>query len=227
MVEDQIRAWDLARTARLQTPTSKRPEVEGFIAISRTVGAGGRDVATRLGEALGWPIFDRGILQRMTGDPALRRAVTGSLTETDQRWREQKLEAVIPPLARGDTSFLQLVEIVLSLARQGRAIFLGRGVDLILPRRIGLRVRLVAPPDTCASNFGSQNRIPLRQAREQVTKLESDRAEFIRRFFDVDPDDPTRHDLTINTARIPRDHAVKLILDAGRRVGLANGEAGA
>jgi len=83
MVEKQMRNWELAKAQRLTVPEPRRAEVEDFIAISRSVGAGGNSVAVVLGEALGWPVFDKEILQTMAGDDAIRREIYASMDERD------------------------------------------------------------------------------------------------------------------------------------------------
>ncbi|MCP5110323.1 MAG: cytidylate kinase-like family protein, partial [bacterium] len=63
LVERQMRNWELARAQRVEVPAVPgAKEVEHYVAISRTVGSGGSEVAVLLGERLGWPVFDKEIL---------------------------------------------------------------------------------------------------------------------------------------------------------------------
>ncbi len=222
MVERQMRNWELAKAQRISVPEPDRPEVEDFVAVSRAVGAGGRDVAAQLGEALGWPIFDRGILHVMAGDDTVRREVYESMDERDISWCEETLRPLMHPEFVKNDYFHRLSETVLSIARQGHAVFLGRGINLILPRSIGFRVRLVAPRDKCVSRFASVNQIPLKQAREDVERIEQERTDFIRKHFNADPYDPLRHDLVVNTAVFSTTQTVELVLDARKRLGIGD-----
>jgi hypothetical protein len=220
MVEKQMRNWELAKTQRLSRPEPRRPEVEDFVSISRSVAAGGKDVALKLGDALGWPVFDRGILQVMAGDNDIRREIYASMDERDLGWCEESLRSLMQPEFVKNDYFHRLTETVLSIARQGHAVFLGRGTDLILPRHIGFRVRLVAPHDVCIKNFADRHVISLKHAREDIARIEKERAEFIRHHFRTTPDDPLRYDLIISTAMFSPDQAVDLILDARKRAGI-------
>jgi cytidylate kinase len=60
----------------------------------------------------------------------------------------------------------------------------------------------------------------LRHAREDIARIEKERAEFIHRHFRTTPDDPLRYDLIISTAMFSPDQTVDLILDARKRAGL-------
>ena len=214
LVERQMRNWELSRAQRHTVPEPQRKEVEDFISISRSVGAGGKQVASVLGERLGWPVFDKEILDVMAGDDDLRRQVYASMDERDLSWYEETLRSLMQPEFVKNDYFRQLTETVLSLARQGRAVFLGRGADLILPKTIGFRVRLVAPIEVCIETFAIRRQMTPEQARGEVIRLEQERAEFIHHHFKIDVTDPTRNDLVINMDRYSPAQAVDLILSA-------------
>jgi len=213
VVERQMRNWELAKNQRLQTP-SRRNEVEDFICVSRMVGAGGSDVAAMLGQRLGWPVFDRQILDVMAGDDQLRRQIYVSMDERDLTWFEDAMRTFTDTSFIKNDYFHQVTRTVLSLARQGRAVFLGRGANLILPRALGLRVRLVASVETRAKNFAERHALSLKRASAEVEKLEKERVKFVRHHFDADTNDSTRYDLTINVDHFPPARAVDLILGA-------------
>ncbi len=220
VAERQMRNWELARTQRLTVPETQRKEVEDFVCVSRSVGAGGNEVASTLGERLGWPVFDKEILDLMAGDNELRRQVYASMDERDLSWCEETLRLLIQPEFVKNDYFHRLTETVLSLARQGHGVFLGRGTDLILPKGVGFRVRLVAPPEQCAQRFARRLALTGEQAREEINRLEQERAEFIRHHFAIDPGEPTRYDLIINLAQFSPTQVVELILAARQAAGI-------
>ncbi len=214
IVERQMRNWELART---QHPTDARQEpaeVAEFIAVSRQVGAGGAEVAAMLGERLGWPVFDKTILQVMAGTDEIRRKLYDSMDERDIGWFEEALRAFADPAFVKNDYFHRLVETVLFIARKSPAVFLGRAVDLILPRQAGFRVRLVAPLDNRLSNFTREFDVSGDEARQQIPQLDSQRAEFTRKHFATEPDDPQRYDLIVNMASFEPSDAAELIFSA-------------
>lgn len=214
LVERQMRNWELARAQRPTEPTPVQKEVEDFIAISRAVGAGGLDVATRLGETLKWPVFDREILDLMAGDNELRRRIYASMDERDMGWCEETLQVLLRPEFVKNDYFHRLTKTVLMLARQGHAVFLGRGVDLILPRSVGFRVRLVAPHETCVANYAQRHSLSQEEAETEITRVEQERAEFIQHHFQADAADQARYDLVINMDQLSAEQAVDVILTA-------------
>ncbi len=212
LVEKQMRNWELAKAQRGAVPEPEREEVEDFIAISRAVGAGGREVAAQLGATLGWPVFDKEILDAMAGDDSLRRQVYASMDERDTSWSEETLRVLLQPDFVRNDYFHRLTQSVLSLARQGHSVFLGRGVHLILPAQYGFRVRLVAPLDMRLARFAGEHGVSVEAARERLARIENERRDFLKRHFRVENADATRHDLTINLERLSTTQAVDIIL---------------
>ncbi len=223
VVERQLRNWELAREQRLASAEPSPPDVADFITLTRRVGAGGQDVAELLGERLGWPVLDKQILNAMAGDDRLRRQVYESLDERGISWCEETLRSLMHSTFSRNDYFRRLSESVLSLARQGSAVFLGRAADLILPRTMGLRVGLVAAEETCAGRFAQRTGMPIEEARAQIARLEQERGEFIRQHFHVEANDATRLDLVINTDRMTTEQAVDVIL-AAHEVRCGSGE---
>ncbi len=217
LVEKQMRNWEIARQQRLDVEDRRREkEVEDFMTISRAVGSRGTEVAQRLAERLGWPLFDKEILQHMAGDDHVRARLYEKMDERDTGWLESVLRWVLQGEFRKEDYFHRLSEAVLALARQGPAIFLGRGADLILPQKRGLRVRLVAREEDRIREYARQNQCAEDAARAQIARIEHERAEFVRRFFGKAKADPTRFDLLINLGRVSQNDAVELILTALR-----------
>jgi len=218
-VERQMRNWELGRAQRVDTPDPKRRAVEPFITLSRSVGADGGEIAALLGRELDWPVFDKELLDAMAGDDAVRRRIYASMDERDVGWCEEALRSLVAGQFARNDYFHRLTETVLSLARQGRGIFLGRGADLILPRGVGLRVRLIAPRAACVERFAREHDLDRDEAAADVERRENERDEFIRRHFHVDPNDPARYDLTINLERFASRSVVSTILTARTMAG--------
>jgi hypothetical protein len=214
-VDLQMRNWELGRSQRYETRSAERPEVEDFIAISRQVGVSTEEIAQRLGERLDWPVFGRSLLEAMAGDDAIRQQLYKSMDERDLKWWEGALFPLfIEDYGRNDY-FRRLCETVLSLARQGRSVFVGRGCDRVLPAHLGYRVRLIAPESARRENFAAEHGLEPEAAAREMEKIAGERTEFIRHHFKVEADDPTRHDLILNLGRVSSSEAVAIIL-AGR-----------
>jgi cytidylate kinase len=217
LVERQMRNWELARSQRYEK-TERRPlEVQEFICVSRMVGVGQEEITRPLGARLGWPVLDRELLEAMAGDDRVRQRIYRNMDQRDLGWWEAAVRSVmIGEYVRNDY-FHRLTETLLSLARQGSCVFVGRGADLVLPRDHGLRVRLMAPREARLRRFGRAQQLEPAQAAAEMERIERQRGAFIQGHFGVAADDPSRHDLVINLEQVTAEQAVELIL-AARRV---------
>ncbi len=216
-VERQMRNWELASRQRRGEDPRPRPEVADFITLSRQVGVPAEDVAVRLGDELGWPVFGRNLLDAMAGDDAVRHRIYRSLDQRDLKWWEEALYGLFGEGFVRNDYFRRLCETVLSLARQGSCVFIGRGCDRLLPANLGYRVRLVAPYDQRLENLRRLHDLTEREAAERAERIEQERDVFLRHHFNVAADEPTRHDLVLNLGRMGVEEAAATIL-AGRGV---------
>ncbi len=221
IVEKQMRNWELARAQRVaELPDEERPAGEQFVAISRMVGSGGSQVAKLLGEKLNWPVFDKEILQAMAGDDALRQRLYESMDERDETWLDNALRWLLRGELRKDDYFYRLNEAILALNRQGPAVFLGRGADLILTHDNGLRVRISGTVERRAAEYAKRHDMSEALARAEVERIDRERGEFIRNHFNKNTNDPTRYDICLNLDRFTPAQGVELILAVMRQRGL-------
>lgn len=220
IVERQMRNWELARKQTSSGPAGPPHQVEHFVALSRAVGLAGAEIASLLNVKLGWPVFDRAILQAMAGDDESRRNLYAVMDERDLGWLQAYLNSICLRGGGRDDYFHRLSETVLSLARKGHAIFVGRAADLILPRQAGLRVRITATREFCIEQHARSGGIPFEAAAREVEQIEEERARFIRNHFRVEAGEPTRHDLILNMAHFTAPQAAELIIAAMRLRGM-------
>ena len=174
LVERQMRNWELARQQKLESDQPVKTRVEDFVCVSRQIGTMGREVARGLGEKLGWPVFDREILDAMAGDDIVRRQVYESMDQRELTWWEETLRALMQGEFVRNDYFKRLTETVLSLSCQGNCVFLGRGADLLLPNDLGFRLRLVAPRDQRVVRIAEINDLTQSEAQQRIDRLESE-----------------------------------------------------
>jgi cytidylate kinase len=136
------------------------------------------------------------------------------MDERDLTWWEEAIRPLLEQdFARNDY-FRRLCETLVSLARQGPAVFVGRGADLLLPRDQGLRVRLWAPTAVRVAGHARRHELTVSESRDRLECLQVERNRFFRRHFGVDEDDARRWDLTLNVARLAPTAVVEVILAA-------------
>ena len=213
-VERQMRNWELARSQRFTETESRPSEVQEFICVSRRVGVDHDSVTRPLGERLGWPVLDRELLDTMAGDDSLRQRIYRTMDQRDLGWWESAVRVVMDGEFVRNDYFHRLSETLLSLARQGSCVLVGRGADMVLPRDHGLRVRLEASREARVRAFAAERQLSRSRAVAEMDRIERQRAAFIQGHFGVASDDPLRHDLVINLDHVAAEKAVELILAA-------------
>ena len=119
-----------------------------------------------------------------------------------------------------DEYYKHLVKTVLSISLRG-GVIIGRGANLILGPERAFRVRLVGSPEKCAARVAERKQISIEDARQKVLEVDHERAEYIRKLYDTDIDDPLSYDLVLNSDRYDRVQLVELILVAMLRAGYA------
>ncbi len=215
LVERQMRNWELARAQRLEVTEPNRHEVEDFICVSRRVATPGSSaVAAGLGKALGWPVFDKEILETMAGDDFFRRLIYASMDQRDLSWSEEVLRTFFDDKFVKNDYFHRLCETLLSLARQASSVFLGRGADLVLPPDRGFRVRLIASHQARLGALAADKSLEPDAAAREIERLEQERSKFLKNHFSLDPTSSARFDLAIHVEKFTADQAVELILKA-------------
>lgn len=194
-----------------------------LITVSRQFGAGGSELARRLGERLGWPVLDDEVTcrcaQRLNLD-----------TSTVERLREHaptllaRLSAALlvsPPEAPGiDTMHLLRIdaiaeaalESITEAARSLPLIVVGFGTQCMFADRAdALHVRLIAPMAVRVERLRARFGWDDTNAAARARNMDEVRRRYVQRYFHRDVNDPLLYDVQINTGRTTIDEAVSIL----------------
>jgi CMP/dCMP kinase len=133
----------------------------------------------------------------------------------------------VPPISASLEGYVRMVGLVIrGLAHEGNVLILGRGGQMLLKNHpTALHVQTVAPfvqrVEAVASRYG----LSVRAAGQRVRASDRARADYLRRYHDVDWLDPTVYHMVLNTGCLPAPTAVQLIIEAQQAVDLAGHEA--
>ncbi len=184
------------------------------IAISREIGAYGGVIARETANLLGWSVFDRELIDRIADELHISPNRVAAVDERHVDWL-QECAMLLSGTAISENQFARrLVATILSLSKQGHAIFVGRGAAHILSPRFTLRVRLVAPLEFRVAAVSRERGISYKQAEQYVLENERQQQRFIKDHFQRDPTDPRHYDLVLNTARWSIAQCAGMIADA-------------
>ncbi|MBI4606328.1 MAG: cytidylate kinase-like family protein [Planctomycetes bacterium] len=173
------------------------------VAISREVGALGTTVAREVGARLGWTVYDHEILEKMARETGHDVAVLEKADERRSSWLSELAEAFAAVPVVSESAYAHhLLEALFSIASRGECVLVGRGAAQILPPASTLRVRLVADLEDRIRVMGERLGLSRDEAARHVDATDRERALFVRRHFQRDPEDLHAYDLVLNTSRL-------------------------
>lgn len=211
------------------------------ITISRQFGSGGDEIAEQARQMLQYRIFDKDLIARATLESGISDQEVMDYSEANYKvkgffdrlfglsrsigqvrvWKEdasgvRTAEAV--PLT--EENALALVQKAIKAAcEEGNIIVVGRGGQALLqdcPN--ALHVRIEAPLEDRIQRVKTQFRIKRRPASEMIEARDEASADYVKRFYKVNWDDPFLYHMVINTGKVGFDAAARLIVDAVRQL---------
>jgi len=122
------------------------------------------------------------------------------------------------PMSTAMDDYVRMVGMVIhDLAREGGVIIVGRGSQVLLKDHpAALHVQIIAPFWHRVKTLIEREGLERRVALSRVRASDRARADYLRRYHSVNWLDPELYDLVINTAKVPLEVAVGLIVEASR-----------
>lgn len=189
------------------------------IAISRETGTPGAAIARAVAERLGWPLYDRELLQRIATDLGVKQQHLEPVDERRVGWLREAFTGLFAvPEVTEQTYFRKLIETLFALAARGECVIVGRGSAVALPKASTLRVRIVAPREDRVETICQEHGVSVFEAAERVDTSDRERDSFVSTHFNVDPTDPANYDLVLNVARFTPGECADLIIEALHRM---------
>jgi len=187
------------------------------IAVSRQVGSQGVSLARLVGERLGWPVFDRELLQQIAEQTGARVRLLETLDEKRSSWVSDFVETFfsMTPVSES-VYFRHLLQTISSLGSRGECIIVGRGAAQFLPPDMTLRVRAVADREDRIAFIQAQQGGTHDEVARWIDHTEKERRRFILDHFHKDPENPLVHDLVINTSRFSLEDCAEIVLTGVR-----------
>jgi cytidylate kinase len=77
-----------------------------------------------------------------------------------------------------------------------------------------LRVFVTAPAGARARRLAAKRGMDEKEAERQIRAADKSRADYLKRSYDVDREDPTQYDLVVNTDALSPGEAAKIVAHA-------------
>jgi hypothetical protein len=182
------------------------------VAISREAGARGTTVARKVGELLGWQVFDQETLDYLLQDETARGQLLADVPAGAREWADGQLDRLRrEQRINSDPEAAGLVGLVLTVAARGDAVIIGRGAGYVLPVETTLHARIVAPFEARVSYFAQWLRMTREEAAAEVRARDDRRAKFLTRTLFRDPHDLYAYDVVVNSVRLGVEGAAQFI----------------
>ena len=195
--------------------TGKLAGIGPYLTISREAGAGGSRIARLVGEAVGWEVLDRKLLECVAERYDTSPAVLELVDETTANWLTEMFGNWLDPASVSQMQYVcRLSRVILMTARAGKVIYVGRGAQFVLPHERGLSVRIVAPQKYRVQQIMERRHLSFEEALDYVVKTDAGRQDFVRQYFHHDVPDPHLFDLVVNVEKLGPERTAHLIADA-------------
>jgi cytidylate kinase len=184
------------------------------IAVSRETGARGGGLARRVAHRLGWQVYTGEHLEFLCATEAARQPILAEVPAAAKDWVELRLAQLRNSYGPEPDADGGMPRLILALATQGPAVFVGRGAGFVLPPDGCLHVRVVAPLANRIAHMADFLRLTPTEAAEAVRMRDERRAEFLRRQFGHRPGDLYPYDLVLNSGRLDEETEADIVLAA-------------
>ena len=184
------------------------------IAISRETGARGGGLARRVAHRLGWQVYTGEHLEFLCATDAARQPVLDGVPAAARDWVERRLAQLRAEYGSDPDADGGMPRLILALAAQGPAVFVGRGAGFVLPADGCLHVRVVAPLPNRIAHMADFLRLTPTEAAEAVRTRDERRVDFLRRQFGHLPGDLYPFDLVLNSGRLDEETGADTVLAA-------------
>lgn len=212
LVEEQVQRWMMhqrARAAAHPAPVIARP----IVTISREAGAHGTEVGRHVASRLGFSFWDQELVHRIA-----EQSGAADLSYVDER-EVNAVEGLIADILMGDPVNREgyaerLLALIVAISRRGNAVVVGRGAQFVVPGEDALRVRVVGDLEARVHNMMADARLPEREARHRLERIDRERSAFIRHRYGKDAAQPGAYDLLVNATSLSVEQAAQVIVGA-------------
>jgi cytidylate kinase len=203
----------------------------GVVCISSEDGAGAAQTAALVAQALGFRLIDEEIVTRAAVEAGVEQEVVADV-ERRKSLVLRVLEGLgpagagmgyswIPPESAGygphaSDQLRNLIRSVIEdTAEAGEVVIAAHAASLALATRDDvLRVLVTASTPTRKGRLADSLQLDEKEAARLIRRSDAGRADYLKRFYGIDAEQPTHYDLVVNTDKLTPEDAARLIVDA-------------
>jgi len=214
LVNKQVNEYLLRRKIFRQR---KKRDFKPCVVFSRENGTGGRLIARKVAEKLGFKLYDKDLIWMIAHKTKLKKGLIRSVDEKTQNTIESIINTFLGFEPLPEYEYIRaLTRVVLSIVAKGKAVILGRGGNFIVPPEFALRVRIIAPLKVRLKN-SQQFEYPgksLDYIKDKMLKIHKERKDFVQKYFSKNVSNANYYDLVINTEYLTIKQATEIVITA-------------
>lgn len=197
--------------------------------VSRAVGAGGEEVGRLVAERLGYRYVNEeivaaaaakaGLDAEAVADAERRRSFIRRLLEGASAGDAVETYAFGGFVAATGTEDLRGVirETIEEAAAQGDVVIVAHAASFALAGRPDvLRIFVTAPAPTRAERSAQAEGLESKEAAKAIKDSDKARADYLRRFYEIDDELPTHYDLVVSTDVLSVEQAAEIVAHAAQ-----------
>jgi Cytidylate kinase-like family len=197
------------------------------VCISRSLGAFGEEVGRLVAERLGFRYVDEEIVSaaasrekldpELVADAERRRSLVERLLNALAAGGAEAYVGQLPDDVTGQTEHYRALirDTIEEAAAQGEVVIVAHAGSFALhgQERL-LRVLVTASPETRARRLAQTRVLGEAEASKAVKTSDAARADYLRRFYEVEAELPTHYDLVVNTDGLTAEEAAAVVTEA-------------
>jgi cytidylate kinase len=185
-----------------------------FITVCREPGSGGAHVAMKVAQKLGFEFIDQQIIEEIARSTKKRAKIIKTIDEKARTSIQDLVHATFNKDYVSDYKYIsELSKIILAYAYKGKVVILGRGGNFITPDSKGFHVRVTAPLPIRRIRAVKYENQTAQEAKENISKIEKDRVDFVKKYFKKDIKKASYYDMVLNTNYMRLDEAADLVIE--------------
>jgi len=201
------------------------PSTANVLTISHQYGSGGSRIARALGQRLGWSVWEKEIVRKISSLYKVSEEYVEAKDERVDSFIERMVGLfglggfesayeVPPPLWLNDAQLMRMTKgIIEDVAKEGRAIFVGRAGNHVLANvPYALHVFLFAPLSIRIERVMQAEGLAHAAAEQRIAGMDKIRMDYVHTFYHADWRDPSTYNLLIDTGVWGEEKATEMIL---------------
>ncbi len=189
-----------------------------IITITREFGSGGREIAKRLSEKLGYNYYDDEIVKLISKESKLAENYIEKFSEVKKNRNNYAFAASFKIRHESTSERLQLAQakVIKELATKGDAIFVGRCSDYILKDYEPMKIFIFSSDintriDRCYEKVPSDKIHSRKAMKNKILKIDKERLKYYETYTGVSRNDLANYNLTFDTSKIDVKDVVDMI----------------